>query len=67
MRIVGTPPATSDHRAPRCWPIQPTNGPPIGVVPSQASPHRAITRPRIIGADAACSMVLAIELKVMLP
>lgn len=67
MRIVGTPPAISDQRAPACWPIQPPSGPPMGVVPSQASAQSAMVRPRIIGAEAACNMVLAIELKVMLP
>jgi hypothetical protein len=64
---VGRPPATSAQRAPASWPIQPTMEPPIGVDPSQASPHSAITRPRIVGFAASCSTVLAIELNVMLP
>ena len=41
--------------------------PPIGVEPSQASPHSAITRPRIVGSARSWSVVLAIELNVMLP
>jgi hypothetical protein len=64
---VATPPTTSDHRAPACWAIQPTIGPPTGVEPSQASPHRAITRPRMLGAAASCRVVLASELNEMLP
>jgi hypothetical protein len=58
---------TSDQRAPAVWPIQPTMDPPIGVEPSQASAHSAITRPRIVGLAFSCSVVLAIELNVMLP
>jgi hypothetical protein len=54
---VATPPTTRDHRAPASWPIQPTIGPPMGVEPSQASAHRAITRPRMLGAAASCSAV----------
>jgi hypothetical protein len=64
---VATPPTTRDQRAPVSWPIQPTIGPPIGVEPSHASPHNAITRPRIVGLAASCRLVLAYELNVMLP
>jgi len=39
----------------------------IGVEPSQASAHSAITRPRISGRAASCRVVLASELNVMLP
>jgi hypothetical protein len=46
---VGRPPMTSAQRGPTAWPTQPTTGPPIGVEPSQASAHSAITRPRISG------------------
>jgi len=49
------------------WPAQPMTGPPIGVEPSQASAHSAITRPRISGRAASCRVVLASELNVMLP
>jgi len=56
---VGSPPITSDHRAPATWPAQPTMGPPIGVEPSQASAHSAITRPRMDGVAASCRVVLA--------
>ena len=41
-------------------------GPPMGVEPSQASAHSAITRPRMVGLAASCRVVLASELKVML-
>jgi len=58
---------TSAQRAPTVWPAQPTMGPPIGVEPSQASAHSAITRPRICGLAANWRVVLASELKVMLP
>jgi hypothetical protein len=64
---VGTPPMTRAQRGPMSWPTQPTMGPPIGVEPSQASAHSAITRPRISGLAASCRVVLASELKVMLP
>lgn len=46
---VARPPMTSAQRAPATCPAQPTIGPPTGVEPSQASAHRAITRPRISG------------------
>jgi len=46
---VGRPPMTRAQRGPTTWPTQPTMGPPIGVEPSQASAHSAITRPRISG------------------
>jgi hypothetical protein len=39
----------------------------MGVDPSQASAHSAITRPRISGLAASWRVVLARELKVMLP
>ena len=58
---------TRDQRAPTAWPTQPTIGPPMGVEPSQASAHSAITRPRISGLAASCRVVLASELNVMLP
>jgi hypothetical protein len=64
---VGRPPMTRAQRGPATWPTQPTTGPPIGVEPSQASAHRAITRPRIWGLAASCRVVLASELNVMLP
>jgi hypothetical protein len=65
--IVGRPPMTRAQRGPMAWPTQPTMGPPIGVEPSQASAHSAITRPRICGLAASWSVVLASELNVMLP
>jgi AcrR family transcriptional regulator len=49
---VGIPPAARDHLAPNSWAIQPTSGPPIGVEPSQARAHSAMTRPRIAGSAA---------------
>ena len=55
------------QRAPASWPTQPKIGPPIGVEPSQARPHSAITRPRISGVAASCSTVFAIELNVIEP
>ncbi len=58
---------TRDQRAPKVCPAQPTIGPPMGVDPSQASAHRAMTRPRISGLAASWRVVLARELKVMLP
>ena len=58
---------TRAQRAPMAWPAQPMMGPPIGVEPSQASAHSAITRPRISGRAASCRVVLASELNVMLP
>ena len=58
---------TRAQRAPIAWPAQPTIGPPIGVEPSQASAHSAITRPRISGLAASWRVVLASELNVMLP
>ena len=63
----GSTPPTSDQRAPGSCPTQPTIGPPIGVEPSQARPHSAITRPRISGVAASCSTVFAIELNVIEP
>jgi Domain of unknown function (DUF1707) len=65
--MVGRPPMTRAQRGPMSWPTQPTMGPPIGVEPSQASAHSAITRPRISGLAASCRVVLASELKVILP
>jgi uncharacterized protein DUF1707 len=65
--MVGRPPMTRAQRGPMSWPTQPTMGPPIGVEPSQASAHSAITRPRIWGLAASCRVVLASELKVILP
>jgi len=62
-----TPPTTSDHRAPATCAVQPTMGPPTGVEPSQASAHRAMTRPRMFGVAASWRVVLASELKEMLP
>jgi len=64
---VARPPMTRDQRAPMVWPTQPTIGPPIGVEPSQASAHSAITRPRMVGLAASWRVVLASELNVMLP
>jgi hypothetical protein len=64
---VGRPPMTRAQRGPMTWPAQPTTGPPIGVEPSQASAHSAITRPRISGLAASWRVVLASELNVMLP
>src|ERR1017187_10773482 len=64
---AAAPPTTRDQRAPVSWATQPTIGPPIGVEPSQASAHRAMTRPRIVGLAASCRVVLASELNVMLP
>jgi len=64
---AAAPPMTSAQRAPTDWPTQPTMGPPMGVEPSQASAHSAITRPRISGRAASWRVVLASELKVMLP
>src|SRR6185437_800058 len=64
---AATPPMTRAQRAPNAWPAQPTSGPPIGVEPSQASAHSAITRPRIAGLAASWRVVLASELNVMLP
>lgn len=64
---VGRPPMTRAQRGPMAWPTQPTMGPPIGVEPSQARAHSAITRPRIWGLAASCRVVLASELNVMLP
>ena len=64
---VGRPPMTRAQRGPATWPAQPTTGPPIGVEPSLASAHSAITRPRISGRAASWRVVLASELNVMLP
>src|ERR1700689_119350 len=43
------PPITGAQRAPVVGPPHPTIGPPIGVEPSQASAHSAMTRPRMVG------------------
>jgi len=56
---VGRPPMINDQRLPSSSAIQPTSGPPMTVVPSQASAHRAISRPRIDGSEASCRVVLA--------
>ena len=67
MRMLGTPPTRSPHRAPHCAQTKPTSGPPIGVEPCQASAHSDITRPRMAGAVLSWSEVLASELKLTLP
>jgi hypothetical protein len=67
MSMVGSPPMSRDERLPNSWATQPTRGPPMRVVPPQASAHSAITRPRIEGTAASCSAVLACELNVTLP
>lgn len=64
--IAAMPPTARAARAPCVWPTHPMIGPPIGVLPRNATPHRAITRPRISGAAPSCRAALAVAMNRML-
>ena len=46
------------YLAPNCCEIQPTIGPPIGVLPRNSIACSASTRPRISGADLICTIAV---------
>jgi hypothetical protein len=52
---------TNATRALHCSPIQPTSGPPIGVVPPIATTSSETTRPRIAGAEFSCNSDVATD------
>jgi hypothetical protein len=58
---VLTPPMTNATRALHISPIQPTSGPPSGVVPAIATTSSDTTRPRIAGAEFSCSSEVATD------
>src|SRR3954471_13555554 len=57
---------TRPARAPQVALTKPAIGPPIGVEPRKATAHSAMTRPRISGADASCSVLLPLARKLTL-
>ena len=54
------------QRGPACSATKPTIGPPIGVLPMNATVHKAMTRPRISGDAANCRAVLPADRNQML-
>ncbi len=59
-------PRTSDQRGPASSAIAPTIGAPMGVLPTNAVDHSAVTRPRNAGAAASCAVLLPLVKKVTL-
>ncbi len=57
-------PRTSDQRGPASSAIAPTIGAPMGVSPTNAVDHSAVTRPRNAGAAASCAVLLPLVKKV---
>jgi hypothetical protein len=52
------------HRGPNVSPTQPMMGAPTGVPPMKIAMYRAITRPRIAGSVASCTLVFAAVIRV---
>jgi len=61
-----TAPSPRPARAPSTPIRAPTIGPPIGVEPWKATNQSDITRPRIAGSAASCSVELPVDMNVML-
>jgi len=53
---AAAPPTSNPARGPAVSAIQPTSGAPTGVEPRKTTEYSAITRPRIAGSTASCSV-----------